>query len=41
MEDEYSQTLEDAHFEFNERNYKEAEELYSKFITSCLQSRYC
>ncbi|XP_037541816.1 tetratricopeptide repeat protein 32 [Nematolebias whitei] len=41
MEDEYSQILEDAHSKFNERNYKEAEELYTKFITSCLQSREC
>lgn len=40
MADEESEILEDAHSEFNRRNYEEAEKLYTKFITSCLQSRY-
>ncbi|XP_017267333.1 tetratricopeptide repeat protein 32 [Kryptolebias marmoratus] len=41
MEDETAQTLEDAHSKFNKGNYQEAEQLYTKFITSCLQSREC
>ncbi|XP_012724525.2 tetratricopeptide repeat protein 32 [Fundulus heteroclitus] len=41
MEDENSQLLENAHSEFNKRNFDQAEELYTKFITSCLQSRDC
>ncbi|XP_072218679.1 tetratricopeptide repeat protein 32 [Leuresthes tenuis] len=41
MEEENSQTLEDAHSEFNKRHFKQAEELYTKFISSCLQSREC
>lgn len=41
MEDDNSQILEHAHFEFKKQNYKEAEELYTKFISSCLQSREC
>ncbi|XP_013871157.1 tetratricopeptide repeat protein 32 [Austrofundulus limnaeus] len=41
MADEKSQILEDAYSEFNKRNYEEAEKLYTKFITSCLQSRNC
>lgn len=41
MEEENSQILENAQTEFNKRNFKEAEELYTRFISSCLQSRYC
>ncbi|XP_041660434.1 tetratricopeptide repeat protein 32 [Cheilinus undulatus] len=41
MEENYSQILERAHSEFKMQNYKQAEELYTKFITSCLQSRDC
>ncbi len=39
MEDENSQILEHAHSEFKRQNFKEAEELYTKFISSCLKSR--
>ncbi|KAM3602527.1 uncharacterized protein V6R79_005759 [Siganus canaliculatus] len=38
MDDDVSQTLENAHSEFKRQNFKQAEELYSKFITLCLQS---
>ncbi|XP_015225186.1 PREDICTED: LOW QUALITY PROTEIN: tetratricopeptide repeat protein 32 [Cyprinodon variegatus] len=41
MEGENSQLLENAHSEFNKRNFNQAEELYTKFISSCLQSRKC
>ncbi|KAM6915745.1 tetratricopeptide repeat protein 32 [Xenentodon cancila] len=42
MEEENSQMiLENAHAEFNKLNFKQAEELYTKFISSCVQSRAC
>ncbi|XP_028253702.1 tetratricopeptide repeat protein 32 [Parambassis ranga] len=41
MKEDMSQTLENAHSEFKSRNFKDAEELYTKFISSCLQSRDC
>lgn len=41
MEEDISQILNNAHKEFNKQNFKEAEELYTQFITSCLQSRNC
>ncbi|KAM4713253.1 LOW QUALITY PROTEIN: tetratricopeptide repeat protein 32 [Anableps anableps] len=41
MEGENSQQLENAHSEFYKRNFDQAEELYTKFISSCLQSRDC
>uniref|UniRef100_A0A3P8TTD7 Tetratricopeptide repeat domain 32 n=1 Tax=Amphiprion percula TaxID=161767 RepID=A0A3P8TTD7_AMPPE len=41
MEEDNSQILEDAHSEFKKRNFNQAEELYTKFISSCLQSREC
>ncbi|XP_047430207.1 tetratricopeptide repeat protein 32 [Mugil cephalus] len=37
----YSELLEDANYEFKNKNFKHAEELYTKFITSCVQSRGC
>ncbi|XP_068610037.1 tetratricopeptide repeat protein 32 [Brachionichthys hirsutus] len=36
-----SQILERAHSEFKKHNFRDAEELYSTFISSCLQSRGC
>ncbi|XP_041814191.1 tetratricopeptide repeat protein 32 [Chelmon rostratus] len=39
--EENSQILENAHSEFKRQNYEQAEELYTKFIASCLQSREC
>ncbi|KAK5615127.1 hypothetical protein CRENBAI_005196 [Crenichthys baileyi] len=41
MEDENSQLLDSAHSEFNKRNFDQAEDLYTKLISSCLQSRDC
>ncbi|XP_023134899.2 tetratricopeptide repeat protein 32 [Amphiprion ocellaris] len=41
MEEDNSQILEDAHSEFKKRNFNQAEELYTKFISSCLLSREC
>ncbi|XP_014898182.1 tetratricopeptide repeat protein 32 [Poecilia latipinna] len=41
MEDEDSQLLQNAHSEFSKRNFDKAEELYARFIASCLQSRNC
>ncbi|XP_029903103.1 tetratricopeptide repeat protein 32 [Myripristis murdjan] len=41
MEEDNSQILEHAHSEFKNHNYKLAEELYTKFICSCLQTRGC
>lgn len=40
MADDMSQILENANGLFREQNYKHAEELYTKFITFCLHSRY-
>lgn len=40
MKENMSQTLENAHSEFKSRNFKDAEELYTQFVASCLQSRY-
>lgn len=40
MEENNSQILENAHAEFKRENFKMAEELYTKFISSWLQSRY-
>lgn len=39
MENDVSKTLECAHSEFDRQNYQRAEDLYTKYITSCLQSR--
>ncbi|XP_046905893.1 tetratricopeptide repeat protein 32 [Hypomesus transpacificus] len=36
-----TQTLEHAHVEFKKRNFKQAEDLYTTFISSCLQTRKC
>ncbi|XP_076612538.1 tetratricopeptide repeat protein 32 [Chaetodon auriga] len=41
MDEDISQILEHAQSEFKRQNYKQAEELYTKFIASCLQSRQC
>ncbi|XP_076024086.1 tetratricopeptide repeat protein 32 [Genypterus blacodes] len=41
MEEGNLQTLEHAHFEFKKQNYKDAEEFYTKFISTCLQNRKC
>lgn len=40
MEDD-TQTIEHAHDEFKKHNYKEAEDLYTKYISSCLKTRKC
>lgn len=39
MEEDNAKILEYAHSEFERQNYQQAEDLYTKFITSCLQSR--
>ncbi|XP_039981514.1 tetratricopeptide repeat protein 32 [Xiphias gladius] len=41
MEEDNSRILEHANSEFKRRNFKQAEELYTEFISSCLQSRDC
>nr|XP_046229504.1 tetratricopeptide repeat protein 32 [Scatophagus argus] len=41
MEEDNSQELQHAHSEFKRQNFKQAEELYTNFISSCLQSRGC
>ncbi|KAL0965044.1 hypothetical protein UPYG_G00276050 [Umbra pygmaea] len=41
MEQDNCQTLERAHVEFKKRNFKQAEELYTTFLDSCLQTRHC
>ncbi|XP_026196570.1 tetratricopeptide repeat protein 32 [Anabas testudineus] len=41
MEEDICQILEHAHSEFKKQNHKQAEELYTKFISSCSQSRDC
>uniref|UniRef100_A0A1A7WUT4 Tetratricopeptide repeat domain 32 n=1 Tax=Iconisemion striatum TaxID=60296 RepID=A0A1A7WUT4_9TELE len=41
MEEKNDKILEDANSEFNKRCYDRAEELYSKFISSCSQPREC
>lgn len=41
MEEDNSQMLQHANSEFKKKNFKEAEELYTKFISSCLKSRAC
>ncbi|XP_054474882.1 tetratricopeptide repeat protein 32 [Anoplopoma fimbria] len=41
MEEDNPQILEYAHSEFKRQNFKRAEELYSKFISSCAQFREC
>nr|XP_040016678.1 tetratricopeptide repeat protein 32 [Gasterosteus aculeatus aculeatus] len=41
MDEVNSQTLEFAHSEFKRQNYKHAEDLYTKFISSCAQFRGC
>ncbi|XP_072306833.1 tetratricopeptide repeat protein 32 isoform X1 [Eucyclogobius newberryi] len=40
-EDDPSHTLRNAHSHFHKNNFKQAEELYSHFISRCLQSRNC
>ncbi|KAG5276856.1 hypothetical protein AALO_G00110570 [Alosa alosa] len=43
MEKESNDILKQAHMEFSNKNFKQAEELYSHFVTSCekKQSRKC
>uniref|UniRef100_A0A3Q3KG08 Uncharacterized protein n=2 Tax=Monopterus albus TaxID=43700 RepID=A0A3Q3KG08_MONAL len=41
MEEHISQMLDHANTEFKKQNFKQAEEWYTKFISSCLQSRQC
>ncbi|XP_019908568.1 tetratricopeptide repeat protein 32 [Esox lucius] len=41
MEQDSCTTLERAHVEFKKRNFLLAEELYTKYLTSCLQTRNC
>ncbi|KAL1254048.1 hypothetical protein QQF64_016277 [Cirrhinus molitorella] len=41
MEDSELMILQKAHDEFNSKNYKPAEELYTQFIESCSKSRDC
>ncbi|AWP20160.1 putative tetratricopeptide repeat protein 32 [Scophthalmus maximus] len=41
MEEDNYQILEHANSEFEQKNFKQAEELYTQFISSCLQSRVC
>ncbi|XP_029352688.1 tetratricopeptide repeat protein 32 [Echeneis naucrates] len=41
MEEDRSLTLEHANSEFKKKNFSEAEQLYSVFISSCLQPRAC
>uniref|UniRef100_A0A4W6F2Y3 Tetratricopeptide repeat domain 32 n=1 Tax=Lates calcarifer TaxID=8187 RepID=A0A4W6F2Y3_LATCA len=41
MEEANSQILDHANSEFKKKNFKQAEELYTEFISSCLQSRKC
>lgn len=40
MAEDISQIFQNANSKFDEQNYKQAEELFTKYITSCLQSRY-
>lgn len=40
MAEDITPIFQNANSKFNERNFEQAEELYTKFITSCLQSRY-
>ncbi|CAK6979203.1 tetratricopeptide repeat protein 32 [Scomber scombrus] len=41
MEEDNTETLKHANAEFKKQNFKQAEELYTKFISSCVQSRVC
>ncbi|KAG7222704.1 hypothetical protein INR49_026313, partial [Caranx melampygus] len=41
MEEDNSQMLQLANSEFKRKNFPEAEELYTQFISSCLKSRAC
>ncbi|XP_028996987.1 tetratricopeptide repeat protein 32 [Betta splendens] len=41
MEQDILQIFEHANFEFDKHNHKQAEELYTKFISCCLRSREC
>nr|ACM09659.1 Tetratricopeptide repeat protein 32 [Salmo salar] len=41
MEQDSCQTLERANVEFKKRNFKQAEELYTKFLASCWETRNC
>lgn len=40
MEEDNPPILEYAHSEFKKQHFKRAEELYTKFISSCAQLRY-
>lgn len=40
-QEDVHQILQHAHTEFNQRNFKHAEELYSLYICQCLQSSSC
>ncbi|XP_029966177.1 tetratricopeptide repeat protein 32 [Salarias fasciatus] len=41
MEEDNSQILQNAHYEFQNKNFPQAEALYTKFISSCSQNRDC
>ncbi|XP_030638134.1 tetratricopeptide repeat protein 32 [Chanos chanos] len=41
MERDKSSLLEEAHAEFNNKNFKQAEELYTQFIKSCNETSKC
>ncbi|XP_077077147.1 tetratricopeptide repeat protein 32 [Siphateles boraxobius] len=41
MEDRELIILQKAHDEFNSKNFKRAEEIYTQFIESCIKSRDC
>ncbi|KAM9840080.1 tetratricopeptide repeat protein 32 [Aulostomus maculatus] len=41
MAEDNSEVFQYASVEFNKQNFKQAEELYTKFISSCTQSRKC
>ncbi|TWW68694.1 tetratricopeptide repeat protein 32 [Takifugu rubripes] len=41
MAEDISHIFKNANSKFNEQNYEQAEELFTKYITSCLQSRDC
>lgn len=41
MAEDISRIFQNANSKFNEQSYEQAEELFTKYITSCLQSRYC
>lgn len=40
MAEDICQIFQNANSKFKEQNYEQAEELFTKYITSCVQSRY-